>query len=1362
MSRGHKKTGRGQKSLEYYLKKIRDMSDAKLISAEDARILGEKLIAQYHGVWTDVSGIFAKYGIKDGGSMRHVRDIERMTVGKNGEQILEVHKEYDLELLARGVSPVHGSLDPKLMVKKVFQHASTDEKVKIRKLFTKAGVVMAADVGPDEILHVLNNGNDPRNSEVVAAVFKAAGVVTAIDLTLVRNAGYERQTGSDNPLAVDKRISMLWAMSPAEDQKVFEEIFVASVRDAMIAQDRYATKCRTGAGGQGGQVDSHAAVASFFEHSARPVDLDGDDVPIEMQHLLDNEARTGKRGIVIDPQLHMHVLTLGVAIDNAGTVRALDGRAFLKAQAIVAQTFHASIIDRFQQLGYEFEADEETGKISLAIKGVPELAKEMFSSRSRQMKQQAKELGIDLNGEERIAHATEEMLFRSNRNQHIDGENVTRTDFLERLRERGDVYGWGVEEAAALRAMAAQRVKDGLNVPENKLTLSDYEELIDAAIYLDSVIDEPRLRAAALGAFAGLATPAEIDAMTTLAFEKYCVVLDDAKDFKVLSTAKQQAIEQASKTITLTAKHTPHYTKADIETGIRNVNEPRKTEGRGATDEQVSAVWKMCDTEQAVTFLQAPAGSGKSYLLSMIREIYKTAGYELTGAALSWEASNTLKHEGQLDSASAIEGFIRKLENGTIRLHSRSVVVLDEMSLIGSRHYHAIVRAVEAAGAKLVCAGDFKQIAAVEAGGIARACISLRREQCGNDGIATLSDVRRQEKVWDRVAGLLMADGKTQDAFRLYMFNGASGFDDCKTPEEVQALLDKLETVNPPGNGRFTIESNRDEAIAALFKQYVADRKQFVGDSQIMMAKSNVDVDTLNAMAYQHLKDAGEITQEASINITDRYKKQVAMTFGVGTLIQFGIKSGDLDAMDPKLLKKLIGKDGKKSIDAKKDSVENVFNRTRGIVKHIEGSGSEAKVTLELMAGDKPSGRFVTVSAKDFARKGDKGDPSLPITMAFATTVDGAQGGTYDRAYLAPSGSSGSSLDRARSYVGTSRHRKDCKLFLDRNSVWTEAQAYLEATSYVTRATFSDRMAIETLANQMCREVIKNTTLDWTEQHLREERLSRTLNPMDQAAKKKKVFRDLAKKTTESTTMKEKAWAVVRKVHDHAKAELRIWSGMSQDFVKAKSTRAPDVKNALETAISKFGNKIQITGSSTFHRAVIAASSKINKAIEFMGEKTRAMAAIKRVFGQEIAYGDVKKVVPSGASQADVNQILLDAVKAGHRDIKLTGSKRFREGVFDICSSTGIDVRFVDRASQSILKEMNNVRGPQRVGQLRPAGRPGSRNDTFTADLHAASAAAVAGGTRNLDSKARPQSAIKANAMRNVQTFLVVPGHRHK
>lgn len=1329
MSRGHKKTGRGPKALEYYLKKIRDLSDAKLISQEDALILGESLISQYHGVWTDVSGMFKKFGIEDGASMRFVRDIERMTVGKNGEQVTETHKEYDFELLARGVNPLHGSLDPKLMVKKVFEHASTYEKVKIRKLFVKAGVVMAADAGPEEILHVLQNGNDPRNAEVVAAVFRAAGEVSAIDLTLVRNAGYERQTGSDNPLAVDKRISMLWAMSPAEDQKVFEEIFVAAAHDALVAQDLYATKCRTGAAGQGVQVDAHAAVASFFEHSARPVDLDGDDIPIELRHLLDNEARTGKRGMVIDPQLHMHLVTLGVAMDDSGNVRALDGRAFLKAQAIVAQTFHASVIDRFQKIGYEFEEDEQTGKISLAIKGVPELAKEMFSSRSRQMKQQAKELGIDLNGEERIAHATEEMLFRSGRSQHIDGENVTRTDFLDQLRERGDIYGWGVEEAAALRAMAAQRVTDGLAVSENKLSLDAFEELIDAAIYMDSVIDEPRLRAAALGAFAGYGTPAEIDAMTTQAFEKYCVVMEDVKDFRVFSTVKQQAMEKDGLRITMTAEHKPHFTDADIDEGIRKVNEPRIAEGRGATAEQLAVPRSVCKTKKAITFFQAPAGSGKSYSLSMIREVFKTAGYELMGAALSYQAAGVLKFESQLSSASAVERLVRDLEKGIVKLNSKSLLILDEGSLIGSRHYWILAKHVEAAGAKMIVALDVKQISSVEAGGIARACMSMRREAFGDDGIATLKDVRRQEKVWDRVAGLLMADGKTQDAFRLYLFNGSHGFDECQTTDEVQDLLKTLDTVNPAGNGRFRIESNRDEAIAALFKEYVADRMAFPDDSQIMMAKSNIDVDTLNAMAYQHLKDAGEITNEVSINITDRYKNKVAMMFGQGALCQFGIKSGELDAMDPKLLQQLLGAEGLKAVADKKDDIETVFNRTRGIIRHVEGSGSEAKVTLELMAGDKPSKTFVTVSAKDFARRGDKGDPSIPMTLAFATTVDGAQGGTFDRAYLAPSGSSGSSLDRARSYVGTSRHRKDCKVFLDRNSVWTEAQKYLESTSYVTRATFTDRMALEVLANQMGREVVKQTTLDWSEQHLREERLARSLNPMNEAAKKKAVFRDLANVGKESQGMKAKAWAAVRKVHDHAKAELRIWSGKSQDFVRAKSTKAPDVKTALEAAITKFGTKIQVTGSATFHRAVVAASAKISKAIEFLGDKTRALAAVQRVFAQEIRYGGKTIPIPRDTSTLAIHQMLIDAVQAGHKDIQLSGSRSFRASIFDAVRVSGIDVRFTDTKSKDLLKEIHDEqrRKPQRPpGRVRTATGDGQRTGPEAPRLHAAGISALA------------------------------------
>ena len=106
------------------------------------------------------------------------------------------------------------------------------------------------------------------------------------------------------------------------------------------------------------------------------------------------------------------------------------------------------------------------------------------------------------------------------------------------------------------------------------------------------------------------------------------------------------------------------------------------------------------------------------------------------------------------------------------RIDGKTVLVVDEAGMVGTRQMAALVAAVKETGAKLVLVGDARQIQPVEIGGPFRAI----EERVGR---ATLTSVIRQEidkndknPLWKREAVEAFADGRAADALGAFRDRG--------------------------------------------------------------------------------------------------------------------------------------------------------------------------------------------------------------------------------------------------------------------------------------------------------------------------------------------------------------------------------------------------------------------------------------------------------------------------------------------------------------------------------------------------------------------------------------------------------------
>ncbi|MDH7975430.1 MobQ family relaxase, partial [Sphingomonas sp. AR_OL41] len=109
------------------------------------------------------------------------------------------------------------------------------------------------------------------------------------------------------------------------------------------------------------------------------------------------------------------------------------------------------------------------------------------------------------------------------------------------------------------------------------------------------------------------------------------------------------------------------------------------------------------------------AGTGKSAMLGIARDAWERSGYRVQGLALSGIAAENLE-SGSGIASRTIASIEHQWGQGRELLDQRSILVIDEAGMIGSRQMERVVSEAEARGAKVVLVGDASQLQAIEAG----------------------------------------------------------------------------------------------------------------------------------------------------------------------------------------------------------------------------------------------------------------------------------------------------------------------------------------------------------------------------------------------------------------------------------------------------------------------------------------------------------------------------------------------------------------------------------------------------------------------------------------------------------------------
>ena len=280
--------------------------------------------------------------------------------------------------------------------------------------------------------------------------------------------------------------------------------------------------------------------------------------------------------------------------------------------------------------------------------------------------------------------------------------------------------------------------------------------------------------------------------------------------------------------------------------GVKARHQEAALEGRTLRPDQ-RAAFEHALSAGGLKLVEGRAGTGKSYTLAAVRDAHERAGYRVVGLAPTNAVAQDLKADG-FREAGTVHSALFGIKNGrSPGWDGRTVLVVDEAAMLDSRVTGELLAEARQAGAKVVLAGDDRQLASIERGGL---FTELRQRH----GAAEITEVTRQKVDWQRQAARDLAEGRFDSA--------------------VQAF-DK--------HGAVTWTADQDAARAALVARWTADTAADPGASRFVFAYTNVEVDRLNAELRGVRRDRGELGSPDVVLVT----KHGEAAFAVGDRVQF-------------------------------------------------------------------------------------------------------------------------------------------------------------------------------------------------------------------------------------------------------------------------------------------------------------------------------------------------------------------------------------------------------------------------------------------------------------------------------------------
>lgn len=467
---------------------------------------------------------------------------------------------------------------------------------------------------------------------------------------------------------------------------------------------------------------------------------------------------------------------------------------------------------------------------------------------------------------------------------------------------------------------------------------------------------------------------------------------------------------------------------------------------------QKSAARLILTSEDRIVGVQGWAGVGKSHMLKQtVDAIQQEAakalqqqGYEVIGLA-PYASQNKALAELGMKSQTLASFLMRKQDHNA--LHEKSVVFLDEASVVPVHQMLDLIEKIEAKNARLVLIGDVKQTQAVEAGKPFEQLVE------GGMAVAHITEIQRQKNTELKTAVVSAAKGAVREAVAQLSSRTHQIEDDAGRHA---AIAQKYTELN---------EHERNETLVVVGTN---DARRSINEK--VRASLNLGKDDTVATLQ-------------SVDMT-RAEKKVARTFKADQVIVFeAAKRGgefepgeqyvvaDVDTV--KNLVTVVAPDGKtitfdpatqRNFSAYE---EEVIPLSRGDWVRITRNNNR----LGIANGERY--KVESVTPKEIVLQGGIVLPRgrrLHLQYGYAMTVHSAQGLTMDRVLMDVNTRS-LTANRAVFYVGISRPRHHLDIYTDNANKLPDAVAR-EPKKYAAMDLRGEELEQKLLAQEASRQAL--------------------------------------------------------------------------------------------------------------------------------------------------------------------------------------------------------------------------------------------------------------------------------------------------
>ena len=674
-------------------------------------------------------------------------------------------------------------------------------------------------------------------------------------------AGRDRITYIDLTFSAPKSVSLAMALAPTDAER---HMIVGAHRDAwmsaMVHLETIVAHARKGKAGSKGRVPGKLGWVSFDHMTARPT--------IEIPHTEADGTKTTliqtvrNPKVAGDPQLHTHVTTPNLVVCDDGSMGGMDMLAMHDRVHEVGAYYQAHLATNLRAFGIEVVLDDRTEAAKLTA--IPDAVCEVFSKRTRDGEAAAREYvkaqGLDWDAMHPMELAG--VLKGGTRATRRQKETGKRGD------DMSDLAAWKAQAAAAgyqHSTVIRHDAKGQLPPTEQDRLLRAYKaslpvlerQLSRRATMYASVART----AAARGLIAsGVESARDIDRVTAamrehgvrhdgqqvplmwaeVATEANGAGVEERRPRVKITTTRHVAQEREAMTLASAAAgdQGQALTPDQIEQAVTRFSERDDLDFTSEHGREQRRIIDALGSAGRFAVAVGVGGAGKTTLLRPLVEAWTNPPTGeprvVYGTALAWRQSDPLADAGiKPVNAMAIAALLARGKAGTLDLAPSTVVIVDELSQVGTAQALGLLRLQKEHGFSIVAIGDDKQAQAIEAG----STIELLRRALGTEAVPELESSVRQLRERDRETSLLFRAGQAEAAI-------------SRLREDGHAVL-------VSGSRRHAVE-----AVADLWQARTAANSNREGYTLTVSAPTNSDAQTISAAIRERRRATGDLGRD--------------------------------------------------------------------------------------------------------------------------------------------------------------------------------------------------------------------------------------------------------------------------------------------------------------------------------------------------------------------------------------------------------------------------------------------------------------------------------------------------------------------